>query len=207
MAKGVPLLIAIGLGVLVASLSLGVLIYILNVTSSYAPYLSMGLAAICSLMASLIVWRHRKLHPKDDYETQVTNLYALVRCQVKETTAFCTQIKDRKTAQVLSLICEDIEVFLTKVAEKKPNSRKSAATTLGLHLAYLTEDILPQYLEMQNAPRFFRDSPDKLKRASSALQHLEAYLRGSITLLEESDDNRFEIALKLIDPLEHSVLF
>ena len=207
MGKGVPLLIAIGVGVLVALTSLGFLTFIVNVTTSYALYLSLGLAAICTLAASVIVWRHRKLHPKDDYEIQVTNLYALVRRQVKETAAFCAQIKDHKTAQVLSLICEDSGVFLTKVAEKKPNSRKSAATTLGLHLAYLTEDILPQYIEMQNTPRFFHDSADKLKRAYSALQHLEEYLRGSITLLEEGDDNRFEIALKLIDPLEHSVLF
>lgn len=207
MGKGVPLLITIGFGVLVALTSLGFFTFIVNVTTSYALYSSLVLATLCTLAASIIVWRHPKFHPKDDYETQVNHLYTLVRRQVKETTAFCVQIKDHKTAKVLSLIGEDIEVFLTKVAEKKPNSRKSAATTLGLHLAYLTEDILPQYIEMQNTPRYFRDSANKLTRAHSALQHLEEYLRGSITLLEEGDDNRFEIALKLIDPLEHSVLF
>lgn len=207
MRKGVPLLITIGLGVASALVSLGLLISVPNVNITIVLDLGLGLVAFCILVAFVIVWRHRIRHPKENYERQVANLYALVRRQVKETTAFCGQIKDHKTAEILSLICEDVELFLVKVAEKQPNSRKSAATTLGMHLAYLTEDILPQYIEMQNAPRFFHDSADKLKRAHSALHNLEEYLRGSITLLEEGDDNRFEIALKLIDPLEHSVLF
>ena len=207
MGKGVPLLIAASLGSVAILISLGFLISVANVSISIALNLSLGLVAFCTLVTFIVVWRHRTRHPKEDYETQVTKLYALVRRQVKETMTLCGQIKDQETARVLSLICEDIEVFLRKVAEKQPNARKSAATTLGLHLAYLTEDILPQYIEMQNTPRFFHDSADKLKRAYAALHNLEEYLRGSITLLEEGDDNRFEIALKLIDPLEHSVLF
>ena len=207
MGKGMSFLIAISFGLVAILISLGFLASVANASISIALHLSVGLVALCTLVTFTVAWRRRKRHPKEDYETQVTNLYALVRRQAKETTAFCSEIKDRKMAQVLSLICEDVEVFLLKVAEKQPNSRKSAATTLGLHLAYLTEDILPQYIEMQNSPRFFHDSADKLKRAYAALHNLEEYLQGSITLLEEGDDNRFEIALKLIDPLEQSVLF
>ena len=117
-----------------------------------------------------------------------------------------SQIHKVETKNLIVLTCSDVESLLQKIVEKRPHTLQRAAVVIGMHVSLISDDILPQYIDMQSNPRIFQNVEKDLASAHTAIEHFDKYLRGSILMLEKNDLTKFEVAIRLLDPLDFALL-
>lgn len=116
------------------------------------------------------------------------------------------EVNDSDLRLLVFRTCADTTLLLEKVAEKKPLSKANAGIIIGTYLSLLRDDILPQYIDMQKNPDIFQNVEESFAQAHKSIGNFDKYLRGSILLLEKDEITRFQVALRLLDPLEFALL-
>lgn len=102
----------------------------------------------------------------------------------------------------LNLICEDIITLLKKVSEKTPESRMSTGKFIRGNLDFILTDILPQYIEMQNTPRYYESPEEKMREGHEAIDIFAKFLQQRIIDLELADDIRYSVAIEMLKALD-----
>lgn len=161
--------------------------------------LAIGIAI--GLFLFLSIQSRRKSSPFDTYNARATELYTDITYDVKIIRDFTEKIKDWKLRQQLNLICEDIITLLDKVAEKAPESRMTTGKFVRGHLEFIINDILPQYIEMQDTPRYYESTKDKMENGHQAIRTFGTFLHNRIVELEIGDEMRYEVAIEMLKSL------
>jgi hypothetical protein len=102
----------------------------------------------------------------------------------------------------LRLICEDITILLHKVAEKSPQSQLTTGRFIRGNVDFILNDILPQYIEMQDTPRFFTAPNKKMADGRAAIGTFGQFLHKRIVKLELADDMRYDVAIEMLRALD-----
>lgn len=92
-------------------------------------------------------------------------------------------------------------VLMDKVAKKAPESRLTAGKFIRGYLDFIINDILPQYIDMQNTPRYYEASEDKMEDGYQAIRTFGTFLHKRIVELEIADDMRYAVAIEMLKSL------
>lgn len=178
-----------------------ILVNTLLIQAHVSEIVAFGISlALGSFHLGLVLVSWKRYKRRSSYEYRALNLYTDVRKHLVTVRALIPQISSFEMVKLLKEFCEDAEILLQKFEEKNPTSRITSATMLGAHLLLIERDLLPQYIELQNEPRYLHDAAEKLTRAQSAIKRFHELLLNTITALEDGDDIRFEAAIKILDP-------
>lgn len=150
-------------------------------------------------MVLLFVFRRRRAKPT--YDDVAEELFADINDDVQAIRGFVYNIKNWQLRQQLDLICEDIMVLMDKVAIKAPESRLTAGKFIRGYLDFIINDILPQYIDMQNTPRYYEASEDKMEDGYQAIRTFGTFLHKRIVELEIADDMRYAVAIEMLKSL------
>lgn len=186
---------------LLVGLIIFILVNTLLIQAHVGEITAIGISlALGSFHIGLVIVSWKRYKRRSSYEYRAMSLYTDVRKHLVTVQGLIPQISSFEMFELLTEFCEDAETLLQKFEEKNPTSRITSATMLGAHLLLIERDLLPQYLELQNEPRYLHDAAEKLTRAQSAIKRFHELLLNTITALEDGDDIRFEAAIKILDP-------
>lgn len=135
------------------------------------------------------------------YDELAVELFNDISSDVKDIRKFKESIKEFKLRQQLDLICDDITILLDKVAEKAPESRMTTGKFIHGQLEFITDDILPQYIEMQDTPRYYESADTRMGNGHQAIRTFGTFLHRRIVELEIADEIRYDIAVEMINAL------
>jgi hypothetical protein len=179
----------------------GFLLSLLNV--GWMPILMLGFAIIAIAIAGIFVYdsnAKRKLPPT--YAELAQELNADIDEDLRTVRNLLIGVKEEPLRHQLDLICQDVSTLVHKVTEKSPESRISTGKFIRGNLDFIINDILPQYIEMQDTPRYF-DSPErKMVQGHKAIEIFAKFLHQRIVELELADDIRYEVATEMLKALE-----
>ena len=164
---------------------------------------SVALGVIAMRITSYLWHRY---HVLIFYGMQSHALYSEVLGSLEEIKEFIPKIKSEEMVELVNLLCEDVEVFMGKVVEKSPNSRMSVMTVLGANLVLIKQVILPQYLDLQNQGRYFKNANGELEAAYNAINNFNSQIVTNVGLLEIGDMTDFKAAMALLDPTQRTPL-
>jgi hypothetical protein len=141
------------------------------------------------------------------FEEQTANLLEELNGYIEEVDKLAPKVVKKELQIALADTCIDAKLLLAKVEEKKELSLRNTTVIIGSYIRLIQHDILPQYIEMQNDQRnLFPNVPIRLENALEAIMSFDAYLRQSILFLEQDDMTRFDVAVRMLNPLKHTVL-
>lgn len=175
----------------------------LVITSFNIPNLpSLALVLDVVIIAGiLILFLLRRRNTKRSYNDVAKELFGDIHDDVVMIREYIDKVKNYQLRQQLNLICEDVVVLMDKVTEKAPESRLTAGKFIRGYLDFIINDILPQYVEMQDIPRYYDLTEDKMDDGFQAIRIFGTFLHKRIVELEIADDMRYAVAIEMLKSL------
>ena len=162
-------------------------------------FAALGVVMVMAVSTSIWIFRRRHLPPS--YDELAQELFVNIKHDVNNIQGYMSSIKNWQLRQQLELICEDILVLMDKVAEKAPESRLTTGKFIRGYLDFILSDILPQYVEMQDTPRYYDLTEDKMEEGFQAIRIFGTFLHNRIVELELADDMRYAVAIEMLKSL------
>lgn len=179
---------------------IGIALIALSTQISIA-WLSVALL-VMGILVSLFSIRFVPIPDDDSYESKATRLFKEIQQDIQTIHNIKGKILDQNLRDQLTVICEDVTVLMEKVREKKPESQLTTGTFIRGNLDFILSDILPQYIEMQETPRYY-DTPNvKMTKGEEAIGSFSRFIHQRIVELEIADDLRYAVAIEMLKALD-----
>ena len=183
---------------LVATLTGFLLSSLLAMWIIFRVVIAVNVLAIISLLALSLM--KKKPASYDDISRE---LFKEINRDIQTIYRQICYIEQEDLRRQLELICKDTLVLLTKVTEKSPESRISTGKFIRGNLDFIVQDILPQYIEMQDSPRYYESPGKTMAEGRKAIETYARFLNRQIANLEIADEMRYRVAIEMLGALEN----
>ena len=185
---------------LIAFLVIGILLIVLSAQISIT-WLSIAFL-IVGIAVSLFSIRFIPVPDDDSYESKAERLFKEIQQDIQTIHDTMGKIKNQDLRKQLTVIGEDVTVLMEKVREKKPQSQLTTGTFIRGNLDFILSDILPQYIEMQETPRYYETPNVKMTDGEEAIGSFSRFIHQRIIELEIADDLRYAVAIEMLKALD-----
>lgn len=158
--------------------------------------------ALVFVAGSLIAGRSMRESHALSYDGVSQLLFREIMDDIDAIKHLLCHVDHEELAQQIELICQDTVVLLRKVSEKVPETRISAGKFIRGNLEFIRHDILPQYIEMQETPRYYETPAESMAEGRKAISAYARFLNRQIANLEMADDMRYRVAIDMLQALE-----
>lgn len=155
---------------------------------------------VLTIVSLVIVSLSKKRTPS--YDALSRELFEEINQDVKAIHGLICYVEQEDMCYQLEFICKDTLVLLNKVTEKLPESRLSTGKFIRGNLDFILHDILPQYIEMQETPRYYETPRKTMTEGRKAIDTFARFLNKQIANLEIADEMRYLVAIDMLKALD-----
>lgn|GEM_PF-6651645 len=176
----------------------GIALAVLHIVATMIVIVVLSMIVLTTVFLYLILQRNDS---HQDYDLLARNLFYDIAGDLETIRHKTYFVNDAALRQQLELICDDTTVLLEKVTEKMPESRLTTGKFIRGNLDFILSDILPQYIEMQEMPRYYEAPGQSMAEGRDAIAIYARFLHAQIVKLEIPDEMRYAVATEMLKSL------